>query len=251
MEEQEIYVEEGTTISLKSLWAEIKHSIWLIVIITLSLTVLGTLLGVFVVKTNYTSTATLYVDIPSVGDSISDQASKRTLELSYVGSYAAFLDDDSTIVFEKAVNTLNAPPNNKGVSVAGLKNNLTVKQKDIYITLKYVSKDPDNKAVLEAIVDSLIDEIDSKDPKTEGKYKYNDLAKKLSISSDPSDPTNDKNTKFIKYTLVFFLLGILVSFITVLVKTVENEKAKAKTATAGTTNDTAEGTAGESGEVNL
>ncbi len=245
MEEQEIYVEEGTTISLTSLWAEIKHSIWLIVIITLSLTVLGTLLGVFVVKTTYTSTATLYVKT-TMGEetTISDNLN---LSERLAPIYASFLSDDSTIVYEKAVQTLNSPEYNKNVSIQGLKDNLTVKNTNIQITLKYVSKDEQSNVILDEIVKSLMNEINSKDEKGEGD-KYPILAGQLSISSDPSVPTNDKNTKFIKYTLVFFLLGILVSFITVLVKTVENEKAKAKTATAGTTNDTAEGTAGESGD---
>lgn len=125
MEEQEMYVEEGTTISLKSLWAEIKRSILLIVIITLSLTVLGTLLGVFVVKTNYTSTATLYVKTTMEADTpISDNLN---LSERLAPIYASFLSDDSTIVYEKAVQTLNSPTYNKNVSIQGLKDNLTVK----------------------------------------------------------------------------------------------------------------------------
>ena len=243
MEEQEMYVEEGTTISLKSLWAEIKRSILLIVIITLSLTVLGTLLGVFVVKTNYTSTATLYVKTTMEADTpISDNLN---LSERLAPIYASFLSDDSTIVYKKAVQTLNSPTYNKNVSIQGLKDNLTVKNTNIQITHKYVSKDEQSNVILDEIVKSLMSEINSKDEKGEGD-KYPILAGQLSISSDPSVPTNDKNTKFIKYTLVFFLLGILVSLITVLVKTVENEKTKARTTTTGTANDTANDIADES-----
>ena len=235
-----MYVEEGTTIPLKSLWAEIKRSILLIVIITLSLTVLGTLLGVFVVKTNYTSTATLYVKTTMEADTpISDNLN---LSERLAPIYASFLSDDSTIVYEKAVQTLNSPLYNKNVSIQGLKDNLTVKNTNIQITLKYVSKDEQSDVILHEIVNSLMSEINSKGENGEG-VKYPILAGQLSISSDPSVPTNDKNTKFIKYTLVFFLLGILVSFITVLVKTVENEKTKARTTTTGTANESDDGAA--------
>ncbi len=246
MEEQEIYVEEGTTISLKSLWAEIKHSIWLIVIITLSLTVLGTLLGVFVVKTNYTSTATLYARPSDAGDL--DMAERLA------PIYASLLSKDSTIVYQRTAQKLNSPESGRRekITIQDLKDNLTVKVDNFNVNLKYVSKDEHSDVILDEIINSLKTEINSNlDVNVESGKKYPEIAGKLYTSSEPSEPTNDKYTKFIKYALIFFLLGILVSFITVLVKTVENEKAKAKTATAGTTNDTAEGTAGESGEVNL
>ncbi len=246
MEEQEIYVEEGTTISLKSLWAEIKHSICLIVIITLSLTVLGTLLGVFVVKTNYTSTATLYARPSDAGDL--DMAERLA------PIYASLLSKDSTIVYQRTAQKLNSPESGRRekITIQDLKDNLTVKVDNFNVNLKYVSKDEHSDVILDEIINSLKTEINSNlDVNVESGKKYPEIAGKLYTSSEPSEPTNDKYTKFIKYALIFFLLGILVSFITVLVKTVENEKAKAKTATAGTTNDTAEGTAGESGEVNL
>lgn len=234
MEEQEMYVEEGTTISLKSLWAEIKRSILLIVIITLSLTVLGTLLGVFVVKTNYTSTATLYVRPSDAGDL--DMAERLA------PIYASLLSKDSTIVYQRTAQKLNSPESGRRekITIQDLKDNLTIKVDNFNVNLKYVSKDEHSDDILTEIIKSLKDEINSNlDVSVESGKKYPEIAGKLYTSSEPSEPTNDKYTKFIKYALIFFLLGLLVSFIMVLVKTVENEKTKARTTTTGTVNDTA------------
>lgn len=241
MEQQELYVEEESVISLKSLWAEIKRSILLILIITLSLTVLGSLFGVFVAKTKYTSTATLYARPSDAGDL--DMAERLA------PIYASFFSENSTIVYQRTAQKLNSPESGRRekITIQALKDNLTVKVDNFNVNLKYVSTDEDCNVILTEIIESLKTEINSNlDVNVESGKRYPDIAGKLYTSSEPSEPTNDKNTKFIKYTLVFFLLGILVSFITVLVKTVENEKTKARTTTTGTANDTANDIADES-----
>lgn len=220
MEEKTFVCEDEFGVSLKSYFKEAKSRWWLVLAITVVLAVCGWLFGRFIVKTEYTSTATLYVKVESGSDaSVEDMAASRVLSLGFVETYVSFLDENSTIVFDNAIQKLGT--DGKGLFVAGVKKCLIVTKKDIQITLKYVSKDKDNVKILDQLVDSLIGEVNCKEGSG---YKYGDIANHLHVSSPAKGGTNNEDSKALKYTALGFLVGIVASAVVIFIFAVESEK---------------------------
>ncbi len=221
MEEKTFVCEDEFGVSLKSYFKEAKSRWWLVLAITVVLAVCGWIFGRFIVKTEYTSTATLYVKVESGSDaSVEDMAASRALSLGFVETYVSFLDENSTIVFDNAIQKLGT--DGRGLSIKYVKDCLTVTKKDIQITLKYVSKDKDNVRILEQLVDCLIEEVNCRE---EGSgYKYGDIANHLHVSSPAKGGTNNEDSKALKYTALCFLVGIVASAVVIFIFAVESEK---------------------------
>ena len=219
--EQEVQKESENQLSMQTLFLEAKHSLLMIIIVTLLFALAGGIYARFFVDTKYTSKASFVVNV------MPDETSGST---TTAFSYAVNLTNTlgpyitTTKVCEKALEIYNDSHEEKLSSYAVIQKALSysVIEKSFIIPLTCTTTNPDADGILQAAMDAAI----------EVAKEYEDgqtfLANKLLIYEEPSKPTNDSRNKLYKFILIFFFIGLVVSFLIVIFKIILNDTYKSK-----------------------
>lgn len=229
MEEEVVYNEKESQLTLGALLEAAKRRIGLILAITLFLTVVGGIVGKFFIKTKYTSSGEAIV-MMTVGD---DDANKTSSTTAYQYSVyfaetvnTSFLKSD--LVLKKASETLKTD-HNIDISPEKLKSGLTStvdSNRGIAISVKFSSNYEEADVILGTVLNTLVEELNTK--KEDGSYTWELFGNSVRITSSPSKVTSDSTSKVIKFLAIFFVIGLVVSAIVIVIGVLLDDTYKSK-----------------------
>ena len=229
MEEEVVYNEKESQLTLGALLEAAKRRIGLILAITLFLTVVGGIVGKFFIKTKYTSSGEAIV-MMTVGD---DDANKTSSTTAY--QYSVYLAETvntsflkSDLVLKKASATLKTD-HNIDISPEKLKSGLTStvdSNRGIAISVKFSSNYEEADVILGTVLNTLVEELNTK--KEDGSYTWELFGNSVRITSSPSKVTSDSTSKVIKFLAIFFVIGLVVSAIVIVIGVLLDDTYKSK-----------------------
>lgn len=229
MEEEVVYNEKESQLTLGALLEAAKRRIGLILAITLFLTVVGGIVGKFFIKTKYTSSGEAIV-MMTVGD---DDANKTSSTTAY--QYSVYLAETvntsflkSDLVLKKASETLKTD-HNIDISPEKLKSGLTStvdSNRGIAISVKFSSNYEEADVILGTVLNTLVEELNTK--KEDGSYTWELFGNSVRITSSPSKVTSDSTSKVIKFLAIFFVIGLVVSAIVIVIGVLLDDTYKSK-----------------------
>ena len=211
MEELELMEEKTFQITFQALFKEFKKNLLLIIAIVVAFTAIGSVVGGFFIKTQYTSVASLMIksDPPKELTEIIVNGTTLGEEESLARAFKAILESSDPI-FVNAVTEYNSQNPSSTVNKEDVKENLTVKVSSVMINLEYTSSNPNSQQILDKIVKHMIKFVETKDEG--GDYTYGPrYVDKLKENSPASEAKDDEDVRVFKYMAIFLVVGVVLS----------------------------------------
>ena len=227
MEEQLSSEKSVNNLSLKNFFELITKNIVLLLIVTLICSAAGLIFGRFVIKTTYSSTATIAIKIDSLSsDSENVQSEYNNFQYATKLTKACSLFMSSDNVANDAASELKT----KGINISSydIIDNLsfTIVENSLFFNIKFASTNQNAQIILEQIIESAIKV--SADTQQDGTKTYGILANRFYESSSSRGIQNNSSSKTVKYFLIAFLIGLILSILIILIKYLFDDTYRSK-----------------------
>ena len=221
MEEQELRQESDNQLSLQTLFLEVRKNVLLIAVITLLFALAGAAYARYFVKTRYTSSGALMVNVTyGEGSEIKGETTAYSYSIAITDTVSKFITTSK--VAEKAAELYKEK---YGEDIPSYALGVTTTEKNFIINVSCTSTNRETKQILDVVMDATkaaANELKGQD----GNHTvfYN----KLFVFEDASEGWADSGARMYKYVLIFMLLGLVVSAVVIILKILFNDTYRFK-----------------------